>query len=143
MQGFTQDFTKDFATDFTRNFTKNFTKGFANDSPKGFTNYYKTYFMKDFNKNVPRALRVTRGRASTRCLPNFRNLWVKRRKIWFWFIGTEWMDERCILEFMLASLQFPDPISIIPIRRPGLSIYKRARSPSLRKDEQMDGIGWI
>ena len=51
------------------------------------------------------------------------------------------MDERGILEFMLASLHFPDPISTMSLRGPGLSIYKRGRWPSLRMDGWMDGMG--
>ena len=45
------------------------------------------------------------------------------------------MDERGILEFMLASLYCPDPISTMSLRGPGLSIYKRGRRPRL--------MGWM
>ena len=52
------------------------------------------------------------------------------------------MDERGILEFMLASLHCPDPISTMSLRGPGLSIYKRGRRPSLRMDGWMGWDGW-
>ena len=49
------------------------------------------------------------------------------------------MDERGILEFMLASLHCPDPISTMSLRGQGLSIYKPGRRPSLRMVGWMDG----
>ena len=48
------------------------------------------------------------------------------------------MDGRGILEFMLASLNCPAPISILSLRGPGLSNYKRFRRLSL----QMGWMGW-
>ena len=49
------------------------------------------------------------------------------------------MDGRGILEFILASLHCPAPISTLSLRGSGLSIYKRGRRPSLR----MGWDGWM
>ena len=54
------------------------------------------------------------------------------------------MDGWGILEIILASLHGPARISTLSLRGPGLSIYERARRPSLRMGwDGMDGISKV